>query len=82
MMARLDPSGEGIVHILSVGRLPPDADKDALVATGLHRWACVSNIGKGGVNAVLGFDAVQPRAVTERSNSAYCAWRSTRSRTP
>jgi signal transduction histidine kinase len=65
MMARLDPSGEGIVHILSVDRLPPDADKDALVATGLHRWACVSNIGKGGVNAVLGFDAVRPRVVTE-----------------
>jgi len=55
MVARLDPTGEGIVHIPSVGRLPSGADKDALVAAGLDGWACVSNMGKGGVSAVLGF---------------------------
>jgi len=65
MVARLDPTGEGIAHIPSVGRLPPGADKDALVAAGLHGWACVSNMGKGGVSAVLGFDALQPGVITE-----------------
>ncbi len=65
MVARLDPTGEGIVHIPSVGRLPSGADKDALVAAGLDGWACVSNMGKGGVSAVLGFDALQPGVITE-----------------
>ena len=65
MVARLDPTGEGTVHIPSVDRLPAGADKGALVAAGLHGWACVSNLGKGGVSAVLGFDALQPGVITE-----------------
>src|SRR6202043_1287602 len=32
---------------------------------GLHGWACVSNMGKGGVSPVLGFDALQPSVITE-----------------
>jgi signal transduction histidine kinase len=59
MVGRLGATREGIVHIASVDRLPSGADKDALAAAGLRGWACVSNMGKGGVSAVLGFDALR-----------------------
>jgi signal transduction histidine kinase/CheY-like chemotaxis protein len=59
IVARLGAAREGIVHIRSVDRLPFSADKDALAAAGLRGWACVSNMGKGGVSAVLGFDALR-----------------------
>jgi signal transduction histidine kinase/CheY-like chemotaxis protein len=65
IVARLDPTGEGTVRIGSVDRLSPGADKDALVAAGVCGWACVSNMGKGGIAAILGFDALQPGVVTE-----------------
>jgi signal transduction histidine kinase len=65
MEARLDPTGEGAVHIGSVDRLPAGAEKDALIAAGLRSWACVSNKGTGGASAVLGFDALQPGVMTE-----------------
>jgi signal transduction histidine kinase len=71
MVARLDPTGEGIVHIPSVGRLPPGSDKDALVAAGLHGWACVSNMGKGGVSVILGFDALQSGMVAEAAERGF-----------
>jgi hypothetical protein len=65
IVARLGATREGIVHIRSVDRLPPGADKDALAAAGLHGWACVSNMGKGGVSAVLGFDALRRGNIME-----------------
>jgi signal transduction histidine kinase len=65
IVARLDPTGEGTVHIGSVERLSAGADKDALVAADLCGWACVSNMAKGGISAVLGFDALQPGVITE-----------------
>jgi len=65
IVARLGATREGIVHIRSVDRLPSGADKDALAAAGLRGWACVSNMGKGGVSAVLGFDALRRGNIME-----------------
>ena len=65
MVARLGMTREGIVHIRTVDRLPLGADKDALAAAGLRGWACVSNMGKGGVSAVLGFDALRRGIIME-----------------
>jgi signal transduction histidine kinase len=65
MVARLDATREGSVHIRRVDRLSPSADKEALVAAELGGWACVSNFGKGGVSSVLGFDVLQPGVITE-----------------
>jgi signal transduction histidine kinase len=65
IVARLGATREGIVHIRSVDRLPSGADKDALTAAGLRGWACVSNMGKGGVSAVLGFDALRRGNIME-----------------
>jgi signal transduction histidine kinase/CheY-like chemotaxis protein len=67
IVARLGATREGIVHIRSVERLPPSADKDALAAAGLRGWACVSNMGKGRDGAVLGFDALQRGNIMESS---------------
>ena len=65
VMARLGLTAEGKLHIRSIDRLQPGTDKDRLVAAGVGSWACVSNMGKGGVSAVLGFDALPPRIITE-----------------
>ena len=65
VMARLGPTAEGNLHIRSTDRLQPGTDKDRLVAAGVGSWVCVSNMGKGGVSAVLGFDALPPRIITE-----------------
>jgi signal transduction histidine kinase len=43
-----------------VDELPGGAEKDALSGVGLRGWVCVWNMGKGGVSAVLGFDALGP----------------------
>jgi signal transduction histidine kinase len=59
LVARLRPSPEGIIHIRSVDELPGGAEKDALAGAGLRGWVCVWNMGKGGVSAVLGFDALR-----------------------
>ncbi len=67
MVARFDATREGSVHIQRIDRLPPSADKDALVAADLGGWACVSNFGEGGVSFVLGFDVLQPSVITERA---------------
>src|SRR5499427_350257 len=64
LVARLHPSPEGIIHIRSVDKLPGGAEKDALAGAGLCGWVCVWNMGKGGVNAVLGFDALRPGILT------------------
>lgn len=65
LAARLGAAREGISHIPSVDRLPPSAEKDALAAAGVRSWASISNLGKGGVSAVLGFDVLRPRFVTQ-----------------
>jgi signal transduction histidine kinase/DNA-binding NarL/FixJ family response regulator len=65
VMARLGLTAEGNLHIRSMDRLQPGTDKDRLLAAGVGSWACVSNTGKGGVSAVLGFDALPPRIITE-----------------
>ena len=65
LLARLGATGEGVVHIRSVDRLPHGSDKDVLAATDLRGGACVSNMGKGGVCAVLGFDALRPGIITQ-----------------
>jgi signal transduction histidine kinase/CheY-like chemotaxis protein len=64
LVARFSATPEGIIHIQSVDRLLPGADKDALAAAGLRGWVCVSNIGKGGISAILGFDALRPGVIT------------------
>jgi signal transduction histidine kinase len=65
LVARFDATPEGIIHIQSVDRLLSGSDKDALAAAGLRGWVCVSNLAKGGVNAVLGFDALRPGIITQ-----------------
>jgi signal transduction histidine kinase/CheY-like chemotaxis protein len=64
LAARLDATREGITDIRSVDRLPPGADKDMLVATGLHGWVFVSKLYKGGP-AILGFDLLRPGRITQ-----------------
>jgi signal transduction histidine kinase/CheY-like chemotaxis protein len=65
VIARLGLTAEGNLHIRSIDRLPPGTDKARLVAAGVGSWACVSNMGKAGVSAVLGFDALPPRTIAE-----------------
>jgi signal transduction histidine kinase len=61
LVARFGATAEGIIHIQSVDRLPPGADKDLLAAAGLHSWACISSLAEGGSSRkVLGFDALRP----------------------
>ncbi len=38
LVAQLGATAEGIIHIQSVHRLPPGADKDALAAASLLSW--------------------------------------------
>jgi signal transduction histidine kinase len=66
LVARYRATPEGIIHVQNVPRLPPGAGKDTLAAAGLRGWVCVSNIGKGGISAILGFDILRP-GVTTRS---------------
>src|SRR5262249_55162834 len=65
VVTRLGRTREGNVHIRSVDRLPSGADKEALAAVGLRGWVCVSNMGKGAVSAVLGFDALRRGNIME-----------------
>jgi signal transduction histidine kinase len=64
LAARFGATAEGITHIRSVNRLPPGADKDTLVANGLHAWICVSKLYEGGT-AILGFDLLRPGIITQ-----------------
>ena len=61
LVAGFGATAEGIIHIQSVDRLPPGADKDLLAAAGLHSWACISSLAeRGSSRKVLGFDALRP----------------------
>jgi signal transduction histidine kinase/CheY-like chemotaxis protein len=64
LAARFERTAEGIVYIPSVDRLPPGADREALVAAGLNGWLCVPSVGVDGVSAILGFDALAPTLTT------------------
>jgi signal transduction histidine kinase len=52
------PRFGGIVHVVRTRRLPPGADRNALMEAGLQGWACVSATGADGSTLLLGFDAV------------------------
>jgi signal transduction histidine kinase len=64
LAARLGATPDGITHVRSVDRLPPGADKDTLVASGLSGWVCVSKLYKSGT-AILGFDLLRPGIKTQ-----------------
>jgi signal transduction histidine kinase len=63
LAARLGATTQGITHIRNLDRLPPGADKDTLIASGLHGWVCISKQYKGGT-AILGFDLLRPGIIT------------------
>jgi signal transduction histidine kinase len=58
LAARLGPAADDIVHVPRVNRLPIGEDRNALERLGLGGWACITNAGKDGTVASLGFDAV------------------------
>jgi signal transduction histidine kinase len=64
LAVRLGATPDGITHVRSVDRLPPGADKDTLVASGLSGWVCVSKLYKSGT-AILGFDLLRPGITTQ-----------------
>lgn len=64
LAARLGATAQGITHIRNLDQLPPGADKDTLIASGLHGWVCVSNLYEGGT-AILGFDLLRPGISTQ-----------------
>jgi signal transduction histidine kinase/CheY-like chemotaxis protein len=66
LVDRFGVTAESIIHIQSVDRLPPGADKDALAAAGLHCWACISSLAECGLSRkILGFDALAPGIITQ-----------------
>jgi signal transduction histidine kinase/AmiR/NasT family two-component response regulator len=52
------PAVDRVVHVSNVAHLPPGAAKDALAASGLKGWACVTSRSTNGAEMLLGFDAV------------------------
>ncbi|GLR89125.1 two-component system VirA-like sensor kinase [Bradyrhizobium iriomotense] len=58
LMARFEPSPDGIIHVPRVNRLPIGESKEACVALGLGGWACATSVTKGGVTVALGFGAI------------------------
>jgi signal transduction histidine kinase/CheY-like chemotaxis protein len=58
LSAQFDPTADGIVHVPRVDRLPIGEVRNALVKLGVCSWACVTNTGKDGTVASLGFDAI------------------------
>jgi signal transduction histidine kinase len=60
------PTFADVVHVANIAYLP-DAAKDALAATGLTGWACVTSRTIDGAEMLLGFDAVgHPCRITPR----------------
>jgi signal transduction histidine kinase len=58
LMARFEPSADGIIHVPRVDRLPIGEDKEACVALGLGGWACATGVTKDGATVALGFGAI------------------------
>lgn len=60
------PTFENVVHVVNVAYLPNVA-RDALAATGLTGWACVTSQTIDGAEMLLGFDAVgHPSRIARR----------------
>lgn len=59
LVARTQPTPEGIVHIPHVNRLLQGEGRDAYATFDLVGWACVSNMGEAGIGGLLGFDALR-----------------------
>jgi signal transduction histidine kinase/CheY-like chemotaxis protein len=58
LMARFEPSADGIIHVPRVDRLPIVENKEACVALGLGGWACATSVTKDGATVALGFGAI------------------------
>jgi signal transduction histidine kinase len=58
------PNAEDMIHVADVDRLPPGANKDALVAARLRSWVCVARLGEDG-GIVLGFDALRSGGIKQ-----------------
>lgn len=52
------PTSDNVVHVPDIARLPDDVARNALAATGLTGWACVTSRSVDGAEMLLGFDAV------------------------
>jgi signal transduction histidine kinase/CheY-like chemotaxis protein len=60
LATRFTPTEAGVIHVRSVERLLPGADKTLLASRGVQGWACIATIGRSGITNVLGFDALRP----------------------
>ena len=64
------PMSDNVVHVPNIAHLP-DVAKNALAATGLTGWACVTGRTTDGTEMLLGFDAVGHRCrITRRGELA------------
>jgi signal transduction histidine kinase len=66
LAGRFHRTAEGIIHVPFVDRLPPGADKEALVSAGLHSWVCVPSAGEEGGLGLLGFDVLDAGVILRR----------------
>jgi signal transduction histidine kinase len=64
LAARLGATTQDITYIRNLDRLPPGADKDTLIASGIRGWVCVSKQYESGT-AILGFDLLRPGISTQ-----------------
>jgi signal transduction histidine kinase len=68
LMARFEPSTDGIIHVPRVDRLPIGKNKEACVALGLGGWACATGATKDGATVALGFGSIgRPCRITAAS---------------
>jgi len=58
LMARFEPSADGIIHVPRVDRLAIGESKEACIALGLGGWACATSVTKDGATVTLGFAAI------------------------
>jgi len=60
LFARLGTGGLDILTVPEVSALPPGEAKQTLEAAGIRGWACMPLLRPGGVQGVMGFDALRP----------------------
>jgi signal transduction histidine kinase len=65
LVARLNTTGDGIVHVPNVDRLSPGTGKDLLTAADLRGWVSVSKRGEDDGAIVLGFDTLRAGVTTK-----------------
>lgn len=58
LSAGFDRTGDGLIHIRHVDRMPDGPARDTLMAAGVDGWACVASRGSDGTMDVMGFDAL------------------------